>query len=939
MQNPTRQIQLIKSLFKGREDIFATHWEKGNKSGYMPAYHYDPFMYRLHKKSGGNFANYNDKTLKPLSEEEVRKHLNGEQFIGIYPLLKNDTTWFLAADFDKKNWEKECKTFLGACAEEGIPGYLERSRSGKGGHVWIFFEKPLSAIKTRKLFIHILQECGVFSVFDKSSSFDRLFPNQDYLSGKGFGNLIALPFSKITMEQGNNCFIDAETFQPYEDQWQFLGNIVKLSKEKFTDLYGSLSDFVQNNQLHSKTNANGKLSINLSNNVSINRTGLLIELINFLIEEINFANTEYFVKRQMSQSIFGTERYFNFIEESENEIFIPRGMTGQILTFCKQNAIDFEFHDKRKKHKEIVFKTVIELREHQSLALQATTKKDFGVIVAPPGTGKTILGLKIIAEKKQPALIIVHRKQIAEQWIERIQAFLGIPKKEIGTIGLGKSKIGKQITVAMMQSLAKKLESEKATDFKNTFGTIIVDECHHIPAKTYRNAISRLQTYYLYGLTATLFRKYNEGKLIFIHLGNIISEIKSQQIENFKQAQIIIRKTELDVPFNSRTDHFETLSQILIHDSSRNKLILDDVKKELNTGNKIVIITERKEHIETLNQFLKQKYETITLTGDDSNTSRDQKWKILKSGNYQALITTGQFFGEGSDLQNVTRLFLVYPFSFKGKLIQYIGRVQRSEITPTIYDYRDYKIFYLNKLFLKRNTYYRKLEKQRTLFDDAEPETKKEINNYEVRERLKLSFDKLEFRYGSIAFNYIIEDTGEIIKFEVENDTIRPEFDILKLYFAKQLNLKKLEVDIYTEFENNNIVSQIAESKDIDRINDEIIESVRFRFVQKEIFGKLNTSKNPIVDLDELQDKGKVFDSEDEFINELLKNKNVKHYKQLSYLVKKHLSTIVKIRFVLNPFSFVFLLEGEEQYHTIHLFSATRYPNQNSLLIMSNISC
>jgi hypothetical protein len=202
--NLTEQIQLIKSLFKGREDVFAIRWESASakatadkgKSGYMPAYDYDPYMYRLHKNSGGSFSNYKDKTYKPLTDGELEKHLNGEQFIGIYPLLKDNTTWFLAADFDKVNWKEECRTFQKACSKRGIPAYLERSRSGKGGHVWIFFESPLKAASIRKLFIRILQGCDVFSVFDKSSSFDRLFPNQDYLSGKGLGNLIALPFNK-----------------------------------------------------------------------------------------------------------------------------------------------------------------------------------------------------------------------------------------------------------------------------------------------------------------------------------------------------------------------------------------------------------------------------------------------------------------------------------------------------------------------------------------------------------------------------------------------------------------------------------------------------------------------------------------------------------------------------------------------------------------------
>lgn len=195
-------------------------------------------------------------------------------------------------------------------------------------------------------------------------------------------------------------------------------------------------------------------------------------------------------------------------------------------------------------------------------------------------------------------------------------------------------------------------------------------------------------------MTATPFRKYNDGKLIFIHLGEVISELKPGDVTSLQQPKIIITNTELDIPFNSKTDQFETLSKVLVHDSSRNKLILQDVKKELNAGRRSIIITERRDHIDSLNQYLKQFYETVTLSGEDSENSRNIKWKTIKEQNYQVLITTGQFFGEGTDIQNANCLFLVYPFSFEGKLIQYIGRVQRSEIAPTIYDYRDIKIHY-----------------------------------------------------------------------------------------------------------------------------------------------------------------------------------------------------------------------------------------------------
>jgi hypothetical protein len=237
----SQQIEIFKSVFKGRDDVFAIRWEKNSKSGYMPAYFFDPYLFRTYKIKGGTFQNYPDKSYLRLTDKEIGKHITGEQLIGLYPLLADNTSWFLVADFDKANWVAESKVFINTCRNKGVPAYLERSRSGNGGHVWIFFEQPFPAIKSRKLFISILEESGAFSKFDKGSSFDRLFPNQDFLSGKGLGNLIALPLFKTTLEQGNSCFIDIDTLQALPDQWNFLQHIKRVSIPELDNLAEEIS--------------------------------------------------------------------------------------------------------------------------------------------------------------------------------------------------------------------------------------------------------------------------------------------------------------------------------------------------------------------------------------------------------------------------------------------------------------------------------------------------------------------------------------------------------------------------------------------------------------------------------------------------------------------------------------------------------------------------
>lgn len=355
-----------------------------------------------------------------------------------------------------------------------------------------------------------------------------------------------------------------------------------------------------------------------------------------------------------------------------------------------------------------------------------------------------------------------------------------------------------------------------------------------------------------------------------------------------------------------------------MHDSARNKLVFQDITHELSTGKKVVVLTERKEHIDSLHQYLKQSFEVITLSGEDSESHRIAKWKLLKAGNYQALITTGQFFGEGTDLQNASCLFLVYPFSFEGKLIQYIGRVQRSEIAPVIYDYRDIKIDYLNKLFLKRNTYYRKLSKQASLFDDPVEENIVIVGSklITVDKEINVSIESLEFRYGSIAFSYLATEANMDIEFEIQHDDIRPEFEVLKPYFEKALKSKNIKIAIYAEIEEGLLLSQLASSEDVKKIDRQVIQGVRFQFITKPMFSRA-ISQEDMGNINQLHTDHPLYESGEELLEDLLRHTQFTHHRQLRYLADKHAGHLLKVRFVLQPFSFVFLLEGVEQFHII----------------------
>lgn len=711
---PEKYKNLYAELFVGRQDVYAIRWENNGNSGYRPAYTIDWQSYNKHKAQGGTFKNFKEKKYALLTSAILEKHWRGEELIGIYPLLPDNTSHFIVADFDKADWRDQVLKFSNFCNQFNLHHTIEKSRSGNGAHCWFFFTNQYPAQKSRKIIYELLRRADIISDFEKNGSFDRLFPNQDFHKGIGLGNLIALPLNGRCLVDGNTSFLQLESLNVITKQWEYLNTIKKNSPQKLDEIFVELFEVSQDSNRHSLS-LSKEIRIILNNQLWLKKEHLTLKVKVFIREKLNFLNADYFIKKNMGRSTFKTELFFKLINETEDEIILPKGFTEDLVQFLKDENLPFVIDDYRKKHDPISFNSNINLYPYQRKVLEVALKNNSGVIVAPPGTGKTIISLALISELKQPALIIVHRKQLFDQWIDRIQTFLKIPSHEIGCIDSVKKKIGNRVTVAMIQSL-KKISSSK--DYNQAFGTIIVDECHHIPAKTFRETITNFNSYFLYGITATPKRKNNDENLIFTYIGKILAEVDTNEVSHLSsKVELIVRKTNLKVPFNYQTDVYELLSNVLVFDSSRNRLISGDTEQLIAKGKRILILSERRSHLEVLNLYIKDRFETIVLSGEDSKRDRKAKLEQIRMGHFQVLLSTGQFLGEGIDIPNFNCLMLVYPFAFEGKIIQYIGRVQRSEKTPLIIDYRDNKVEYFEKQFKKRNSYYNKLRRKEMLVD------------------------------------------------------------------------------------------------------------------------------------------------------------------------------------------------------------------------------
>ena len=540
----TRQqcVDLFCSLFRAREDVFARRWEndESGMSGYAPV-----------------FTDWQKKSYKPLTKNDIENHLIGNTTLGIYPLLKDHTSYFMAADFDKKQWKQDIQRFLGICGKYDLPIHVEISRSGNGAHAWCFFENSYPASRSRKIFLALLREVKCIDDYSHDESFDRLFPNQDMHSGKGLGNLIALPLQGQSRKESKTVFVDPGTLSSYPDQWNYLLSVVRVSDTKLDELHSHFSresSVVRNNALLLQDEVSKNLQIEVSNMIRLPKEKVPPILVSHLRDSLNFFNSEYFAKSKIGFSTHTIEKFFKSVYTDDYFVYIPRGHINTLVHFLNDNDISFDISDKKLIHEGTNLGQDISLYGFQKKAVDAFNDNDQGILVAPPGAGKTVMGLAIALSKKQPTLIITHRQNIFNQWVESIENFLAIPKKEIGRYGSATKKVETPFTVAMIQTLAR---SDDLIEILNQFGCVLIDECHHIPAKTYRIVVSQVSSRYLYGLTATPKRKYNDEKLIHAYLGETVhtvtSDYKKPNVSNAQepaQTTITILNSSFSVPYD-----------------------------------------------------------------------------------------------------------------------------------------------------------------------------------------------------------------------------------------------------------------------------------------------------------------------------------------------------------------------------------------------------
>ncbi|MCU0871808.1 MAG: DEAD/DEAH box helicase family protein [Pirellulaceae bacterium] len=739
--SPESKIALFRSFFRGRDDVYPRRFEsrKTGKSGYQPACG-NAWAPGICQKPAVKCADCQHRNFLPVTDDVIRWHLSGRDdtgrdfVMGVYPMLNDETCFFLAADFDKSHWQEDAAAVIETCRRMNVAAVLERSRSGHGGHVWLFFQEAVPAALARRLGSHILTETMEFRPDIGLDSYDRFFPNQDTLPQGGFGNLIALPLQKRPRDLGHSVFLD-ERGVPHPDQWAFLSTVGKIDRstveqivhdaERHGRVVGvrmALADEDDDEPWAAPPSRRRKepplagplpqrLELTLGDQIYLAKDQLPPGLRNRLLRLAAFQNPEFYKAQAMRLPTYDKPRILGCAEDHRDHIGLPRGCLEDVQKLLSDLDIATSIRDERYSGTPLHADFRGELRPEQVAAARAMLAHDTGVLSATTAFGKTVIAAWLIAQRGVNTLVLVHRRQLLEQWVERLSAFLGLPSKSIGRIGGGQRKPTGSLDVAVIQSLVRK---GVVRDCVGEYGQLIVDECHHLSARSFEQVVRRAKAKFVAGLSATVTRKDGHHPIIFMQCGPIRyrADAKAQAAARPFQHTVLVRPTSFrprQAPNSDVRIQFQDLYRELIADEQRNQVICDEVVRAVREGRSPLVLTERNEHLDSLAARLAPHIRhLIVLRGG----VRPKEARAIIAGlaaipenDERALLATGRYIGEGFDDARLDTLFLTLPVSWRGTIAQYVGRLHRlydRKREVRVFDYADLNVPMLSRMFDRR---------------------------------------------------------------------------------------------------------------------------------------------------------------------------------------------------------------------------------------------